>query len=214
MHYYKVLYTTHMTSVFAGDDFIKLLRLDYFHLFSKGLITHLNNNIILMLDERLKNTHHNKTARDLIKDIINTRSTQTTQIIGFHKRFVQLKIGIFQIASPWGYQNEAFMISAPYTFTLELLQYGCFLSVADSKLLLSIVVNLRTLFLHLEPLINRVFDLNSVTHLMSVTSQLRSQMHMILPKVKYPKNHWLTTAVSHLLHHRIGQCDYLEAMHR
>jgi hypothetical protein len=62
------------------------MRIDYFHLFSKGLFPHIINNLITIIDTSLCNTHINVVARDIIKNTIDTRSTQLPQLQGFNSQ--------------------------------------------------------------------------------------------------------------------------------
>ncbi len=122
-------------------------------------------------------------------------------------------MGIFGISSPWGYQLESFFIFSPHIFTLELLQYNNFMDLLTAKLFLSIIINVRTLSFTLDPLINRLFTHQSVDLLSGLVSRLRRDMAIVLPKVRYPKFHWMTTIVSEVMKHGVAQCDYLESMH-
>lgn len=189
------------------------MRIDYFHLFSKGLFTHINNNYIEILDIRLCKTHNKVTCRNLIKNAIDFRSTVMPQILGFSKRFVVLDNGIFSINTPWGYQNESFFIYSPHIFTLELLQYGNALDLHDAKLFLSILIEMRSVAFSLEPLINRIYSFRDIEILKIKVVKLRDEMSLLLPNVNFPKNHWLSTAINNLVHNGMGQCDSNEAQH-
>jgi hypothetical protein len=213
MNYFRVMYTTHITSVFAGDNFNSLMRVDFLHLFSRGMFGHVINKLIALLDTRQKNTTINVTSRNNIKSCINYRSASTPTVRGFNKRFSNLKTGLFYITTPWAYQYEAVFIYAPHLFTIELLTHNNFLTRAEAIQFISIVIDMRTLAFSVEPLINRVFSIASINNLKIIAHRLRQNMRLLLPKMKLPKNHWLTTMIHKISAHGVGQCDYNESLH-
>ncbi len=214
INYYEVKYATHCPSTFAGDNFLGVVRVDFFHMFSKGLITHVMNRLSDLLDERLANTHSKAAARKFINYSINARTTQFPAVDGFVKRFVQLKTGYYAISSPWGYQSEAFLVIAPHLFTLDLLTYHQFMSPLEARQFLRIMINLRSLAFRVEPLLNRTYTTDDIDSLHSVAARLRKDMFELLYRVDFFKNHWITTMIEGILHHGVGQCDYLESMHK
>ncbi len=167
-----------------------------------------------LLDERLANSHRKVAAKRLIQDTISARSTQFPPIVGFEKRFVQLQTEYMKIRAPWGYQSEAFLVMSPHIFTLELLTYHNFMSESDAKLFLRILIRMRSLTFSVEPLLNRTFNEIDVANLQNDTHHLRKDMCELLNKLTFPKNHWLTTLVNGIMRHGVGQCDYLESMHK
>lgn len=216
MTYYDVYYATHAATIFAGNNFNDLLRVDYFHLFSKGIFQHVLKNIIKMIDDpeyHLGSTA-TVTARTELKTLIDLRTASMPSIRGFSKRFVTLESGIFTIPSPWGFQLEAFFVIAPHIFTLEMLQNKGVLQYGESICLLAILVDLRTVSLSFEPLINRLFKDEDIVLLREKIRLLRSRMKRVLPNVHFYKNHWLTTILNDVLTRGVAQLDYQEQQHR
>lgn len=189
------------------------MRVDHLHLFGRGLFAHVINKMISLLDVRLTNTTRNVTARNNIKDCINSRSSNTPIVRGFSKRFTCLENGLFYVNTPWSYQYEAFFIYAPYLFTIEALTHNQFMNMYEAKQFISIVMDMRTIAFTVEPLINRTFTPDLLNNLTQTIHKLRTNMRLLLPKVKFPKNHLLTTLIHNIPLHGVGQCDYNESLH-
>lgn len=168
-------------------------------MFARGILGHVLTGMADLLNIRFSNTAIAVLIKESIIDIISLRTTTAPKIAGFHKRFVQLEKGIFGISNPAGYQVEAFFCIAPHIITLESLRYKAWLSVTDSKKLLTILIKLRSVCCITDPLINRVFSPTIVNHLIGLVSK---------------SSHWLYTMVSRLTYHGVGQCDSYESMHK